>query len=72
MGDVAHSAAACRHRKAEQALLAGHVEQFVFDPVATACIHNTTDQQVVLVERAPGRVIDLAAAGWTLDQISLA
>ena len=70
VGDVAHGVAARGQRKAEQALLLGDVEQFVFDPVAAAAgIEHATDDQVILVERAPGRVVDLAAAGRAFDDV---
>src|SRR5690606_8831347 len=66
VGDVAHRSGRRLHREAEQALLLGHVEQFVLDPVAAAAGHAAADQHVVLPGHAPGRVGDFAAAGRAL------
>ncbi len=68
--DIAHRVAARGQREPQQALLLGHVEQLVLDPVAAgAGIDHAADHQVILVERAPGRVADLAAARGALDHV---
>jgi len=57
--------------KAEQALLLGHVEQFVFDAEAAGPgIEHAADDDVILVERAPGRIVDLTAARGLLDDVA--
>src|SRR5690606_12076601 len=72
VGDVAHGAGPGGHGQADQPLLGGHVEQLVFDPVApSAAVQHAPDHQVVLVERTPGRVVDLPAAGRPLDEVAL-
>src|SRR5690606_3968763 len=62
VADVAHGAGAAGHGDAEQALLLGHVEQLVFHAIGTAAgVDHAADHQEVLLEHAPGRVVDLAA-----------
>ena len=63
MRHVAHRTGRRGQGEAEQALLLGHVEQFVFDPVAAAFRQAAADQHEVLLEHAPGRVGDFAAGG---------
>ena len=72
MGDIAHGVGAGGHREAEQALLLGDVEQFVLDPVtAIAGIDHAADDEEILLEQPPGRIVDLAAAGRAFDHVAL-
>ena len=72
VGDIAHRAGTRRQGEAEQALLLGDIEQFVFDPVAAAAgIEHAADDQKVLLQRQPGRELDLAAAAGALDDVAL-
>jgi hypothetical protein len=70
VGHVAHGVGTGGHRQAEHALALGHVEQLVLDAVGTfAGVLHAANHQVVLLERAPGRVLDLAATGRALDDL---
>src|SRR5690606_16241987 len=68
VGDVAHAARPAGQGQAEQALLPGHVPQLVFDAVAAVGgVEHAADNDEVLLEHAPGRELDLAAADRLLD-----
>jgi hypothetical protein len=63
VGDVAHGIATGGHRQAQQALALGHVEQFVLDAVGAGTgVEHAADHDVVLLQRAPGGELDVAAA----------
>ncbi|MNV43675.1 hypothetical protein D3C71_1353930 [compost metagenome] len=72
MGDIAHRVGARGHRQAEDALTLGHVEQFVFHAVGTGTgVEHAASHQVILLERAPGRVLHFTATGRALDDLRL-
>jgi len=68
VGDIAHGAGRRGQREAQQPLLLGDVEQFVLGAVAVAAADAAADQQVVLLEHAPGRIRHLAALDGALRQ----
>ncbi|MNI49318.1 hypothetical protein D3C73_1039210 [compost metagenome] len=70
MGDVAHGIATCGHRQAQQALALGHVEQFVLDAVGAGTgVHDPADDDVVLLQRAPGGELDVTATDRLFDDL---
>src|SRR5690606_29372607 len=70
VGDIAHSIAARGHRQVKHALALGQVVQLVFHAIGVrAGIQYAADHDVVLLQRAPGRELDVAAAYRLFDDL---
>ncbi len=68
MGDVAQAAALAGDRAIGDALLLGHVEQFVLDAHgAVGGVAHAPDDEIVLFQQAPRRELDLGLAGREFD-----